>query len=449
MGAKAKILIVDDEPLILKSLSLVFQDDYDVVTADSGNEALKIISNASDLGCIILDIKMEDMDGLETAEQINSINSEIPIIFHTGFPGEYSEDNIDRDHRPFDYVTKNEKPVRLYRAVRNAVNYYRSRLPGSSLIEKAKNVYGMIGKSAAMLDVYRRIEEIAQTENKVLILGPTGSGKELVARAVHGQSKRADQKFAILNCNHKQADLIESELFGHLKGAFTGAIADRIGKFEYADKGTLFLDEIGDLDITTQAKLLRVSEYGEMEKLGSPKTFTVDVRIICATHRDLEEMIKEDKFREDLFYRLKESVIRLPALKERREDIPELMENFVDEYIQKNDCHIKLIDNSGRDLLIEYDWPGNVRQLRAVLFSLLANSVSTVITSDDIKKELDFSENVESQSNILRDKLQEYERTLIIQALARNSNNVSAAARQLGLDPGNLSKKIKSLNINK
>ncbi len=264
MDKPGRILVVDDDPLVLEALGQTFSDEYQVVTASSGGEAIDIISSDQDIETVVLDIKMARMDGLQTASRLKEINPELPIIFHTGYPGDYSEDEIEKGHHPFDYVGKNERPARLKRAVKNALTFYRLKSGHSDLVAIACEEYGMVGKSMAMLDVYRTIEKIGPTDNKVMILGPTGTGKELVARAIHRRSKRTDNPLAIFNCNHKAPDLVESELFGHLKGSFTGAVADRIGMFEYADRGTVFLDEIGDLDITTQAKILRVLETGEM-----------------------------------------------------------------------------------------------------------------------------------------------------------------------------------------
>lgn len=447
MDTNGHILIVDDDRLVLRSLKQVFMDDYDVTTVSSGSEALDILAKNTSIDAIVLDIKMAKMDGLETARCIKKLNSQMPIIFCTGFPGEYSEDEIDSDHKPFDYISKQEGTTRLQRTVRNAVRMYQLKQKGTDLVTLAQNEYGMVGSSKAMLNVYRMIEQVAPTDSKVMILGPTGTGKELVARGIHKQSRRSDERLAIFNCNHKQPDLVESELFGHVKGAFTGAIEDRIGLFQYADNGTVFLDEIGDLDITTQAKLLRVLETGEMQRIGSAEVAQVDVRLMCATHRDLPEMIAEDRFREDLYYRLKGIVIEVPPLSQRREDIPALVEFVSDRYCQDCGAGIKLFDPSCIDLMIDYNWPGNVRQLADTVQSLIDLAGSSYISADDVSTYLNLDQPSQSNGSLSQQVL-EFKKSTIVKALHHHNNNVSAAARELDVNPANLHRMIKGFGIN-
>ena len=440
-------MLVDDDPLVLEALQHTFDDDYDVVSASSGAEALEICARDTRIETVVLDIKMARMDGLKTASKLKDINAGIPIIFHTGYPGDYSEDDIEQGHQPFDYVGKNERPARLRRAVKNAVSFYRLKTGHTDLAKLAREEFSMVGNSRAMLDVYRTIEKIGPTDNKVMILGPTGTGKELVARAIHRRSRRADMHLAIFNCNHKAPDLVESELFGHLKGSFTGAVADRVGMFEFADLGTVFLDEIGDLDITTQAKILRVLETGEMQRIGSPEIVRVDVRLICATHHNLPIRIAEKMFREDLYYRLKGVTISLPSLKDRREDIPDLIDFFTRRYCQKIGSGLKLFEPAARDYLIEFDWPGNVRQLLDTVQSLIDLTPSYYITKRDVAGYLVLAENPVDGDGTLADQMREFKRTLILKTLDRNAKNISAAARELSLDPSNLRKIIKDLKI--
>ena len=422
-------------------------DDYDVSLASSGQAALDILNNDHGFETVVLDIKMVKMDGFETANQIRQIIPDLPIIFYTGYPGDFEENKIEKEHQPYDYIMKQERPARLIRSVKNAVTLYRLKSHGKDLIKSARERYGLVGKSRAMQNIYRMIEQISPTENKVMILGPTGTGKELIARAIHKRSQRTDKRLAILDCNHKQSDLIESELFGHKRGAFTGAIEDRIGLCEYADGGTLFLDEIGDLDITTQAKLLRLLETGEMKKIGSAETKKVDIRLICATHRDLQQMICEKTFREDLYFRLKGITITLPALKERREDIPELIEYFTETYCMKKGDGIKLFEPAAKDLMIEYDWPGNVRQLMSTIHSLIDVSISSFISRDEVADILKVSFKKPNGKGSLNDRVNESKKTIIIQELAKHNNNISAAARALSVDPANLHRMIKNLGI--
>lgn len=447
MDKPSRILVVDDDPLVLDALHQTFVDDYEVMSAASGSEAIDIVTSDAGIEAIVLDIKMAKLDGLKTASRLKQIRPEVPIIFHTGYPGDYSEEEIERGHQPFDYIGKNERPIRLVRAVRNAVNFYRLRTGQTDLALLAQEQYGIVGRSESMLDVYRTIEKIGPTDNKVMILGPTGTGKELVARAIHKRSHRADKALAIFNCNHKAPDLVESELFGHLRGSFTGAVADRKGMFEYADKGTIFLDEIGDLDITTQAKILRVLETGEMQRIGSPEIIKVDVRLICATHHDLPAHIVQKRFREDLYYRLKGVTITLPALRDRREDIPELIDYFSRRYCLRIGSSLKILEPEAREYLIDYDWPGNVRQLLDTVQSLIDLSPSYYITRAEVASYLVQTQNPIQGDGTYTNRVREFKRNLILKSLDRHGHNVSAAARELSMDPSNLRKIIKDLQI--
>lgn len=447
MAKTGKILIVDDDPLVLEALHQTFMDDYDVVLAASGMEALQALDKYGDLDTVVLDIKMAKMDGLNTACRIRDLNPELPVIFHTGYPGDYSERDIDKDHRPFDYVGKNERPLRLQRSVRNAVAMHRLQSNSSDLVELARRHYGMVGRSRLMRNVYQMIEKIGPTDNKVIILGPTGTGKELVARAIHRRSRRSEMPLVVFNCNHKAPDLVESELFGHMRGSFTNAFADRVGMFEHANGGTVFLDEIGNLDITTQGKLLRVLETGELQPIGTPETVRVDVRLICATNCDLEQMVAQSTFREDLYYRLKGIHVQLPALADRREDIPDLIDFFTENYCRKKDDGIKVFEPSARDLMIEYEWPGNVRQLLDTVQSLIDLSLSHLITRLEVQEYLSYAGAGLNGGGSLTERMREFKRLIIIQSLARKAGNVSATARELKVDASNLHKILKDLNI--
>ncbi len=443
------ILIVDDDALVLEALKQTFLDDYRIVAASTGEEAVDVVKSDHDVETVVLDIRMAKMDGLQTAHLIKQVNPELPIIFHTGYPGDYSESRIEKDHRPFDYVGKNERPERLVRAVKNAVSFYRLKADTATLVDLAHRQFGMVGRSRVMQEIYQTIEKIAPTDSKVMILGQTGTGKELVAHAIHKRSRRADKRLAIFNCNHKPADLVASELFGHLRGSFTGAVADQMGLFEYADGGTLFLDEVGNLDMTTQAKLLRVIESGELQRIGTPEVTRVDVRCVCATNRDMKKLVEEGKFREDLFYRLKGVTITLPPLKQRREDIPELVDFFVENHILKGGDGMKIFEPAACDLLVEYDWPGNVRQLLDTVQSLIDLSFSSFITRQEVEAYLARGSDHHEGGSSFHDRVREFKRTLVIQALARCNKNVAAAARELSIDPSNFRKMIKDLGLSR
>lgn len=444
----SKILLVDDDTAVLNVLSELFCDDYEILCASSGEEAIEIVKQDNDIATVVLDIKIPGMDGIATGRAIKNHDSKIPIIFHTGYPGDFSEDDIDASERPFDYVEKGRSATRLIRTVGNAVRAWASSRDTKSLIEVAELEYGLVGRSSLMQKLYADIHNIAPSDNKVMIVGETGTGKELVARAIHKGSRRHNSRLAILNCNHKSPDLIESELFGHTKGAFTGAVADRIGLFEYANGGTVFLDEVGDLDITSQAKLLRVLETDEYQKIGSPDLRKTDARLICATHRDLESMVANNQFREDLYYRLKGIVISNPPLRDRAEDIVLLVKKFSDTYNEKHSVPPCIFDPEAISVFVSHTWPGNVRQLKDAVESILALSNSELIVADDVKSYLDQSINSKTNENgSLSEKLRSIERTLIVEALIETNFNISAAATLLGVERANLSKKVKAYGI--
>ena len=448
MGKLGTILIVDDDPLVLEAMEESFNDDYHVYSSSSGEEAITtLLDKRETIDAVILDIRMAKIDGLTTATRLKEIVPDIPIIFHTGYPGDYGEEEIESEYQPFDFVGKNERPIRLQRAVKNAVSFHRLKTSRTFLTHYARTEYGLVGSSQVMQEVYQTIETIGPTDSKVMILGATGTGKELVARAMHKRSRRCNKPLAIINCNHKAPDMVESELFGHLRGSFTGAIADRVGMFEYAHNGTLFLDEIGDLDISTQAKILRVIETGEMQRIGSPKIITVDVRLLCATHHDLQKQVEEGTFREDLYYRLKGVTIHMPSLEDRREDIPELLDYFIERCCARSATGLKVFEPAARDLLIEYNWPGNVRQLMDTVQSLIYLTPSYYITRREVEEYLKYPGQVPNSNGSLSERVRDFKRTIIVQALDRHGGNISATARELKVDPSNLRKMLKDLQI--
>jgi len=448
MDKIGRILIVDDDDMVLDAMQETFVDDYDIVVAQSGTEAIRILSEDLEFDTVILDIRMARMDGLKTADRIKEIMPELPIIFHTGHAGSYSQEDIDEEYQPFDFVTKNEPPVRLRRSVRNAVTSHRLSTSAHDLIDNARSQYYMVGKSKVMREVYSRIELIGPTDSKVMILGPTGSGKELVARALHKRSRRADQELRTFSCNHKNQGLVEDELFGHIKGGYTDAHANRTGMFELADGGTLFLDEIGDLDLATQTKILRVIETGELMPVGSSECRRVNVRLICATHHDLADLVELGRFRSDLYFRLKGVTIRLPALKDRREDITDLMDYFIERCCREQGYSLKVFEPAARALLIDYDWPGSVRQLADTVQSLIYLSPGYYITQKEVADFLNIEAHDEYTAELsLSDRVREFKRTMILQELDRTGGNVAAAARQLKTDQANLRKIIHKLGI--
>ena len=452
LGRTYTILLVDDDVHVLEMLEDIFKDNYLTLTAKSGKEAIEIVKQHDAIAAVVMDIKMPKIDGITAAREIRTIQPDIPVIFHTGYPGDYDEDAIDQEEKPFDYILKGESVAKLIRSVRNAVESYHLKKDNKMLSTHAESNFGLIGRTALMQEVYRLINKVAPTNSKIMIIGETGTGKELVARAIYSHSRRKDERLAIFNCNHRAPDLVESELFGHVKGAFTGAIGDRIGLFEYADGGTIFLDEIGDLDITTQAKLLRVLETGEYQSVGSPTVRKTDIRLLCATHKDLAKLVKQGNFRRDLYYRLKGIQIFLPPLRDRKEDIPLMVEKFKDRLTIEQGLTPKRFDSLAMLALINHDWPGNVRELLDTVESLIVLIDSDIILQEDVLTYLNNGFNNVSEDTgadlTLAGQMKKCMRQFIIEALLANNGNISAAARQLGVDRSNLRKKIIDLKIN-
>jgi DNA-binding NtrC family response regulator len=442
--SKALILLVDDDPRVLEMLEDLFCEEYLTLSAQSGVESIELVRTHSDIAAIVMDIRMGGMDGIEATSRIREISPDLPVIFHTGYPGDYDEDVLSEIEKPFDYVLKGDAVSRLKRAVRNAVETFKLRRSCKDLVRHAEMSYRMIGNSEVMQDVYHRIRKLAATDGKVMIIGETGTGKELVARAIHNSSSRKDKRLGIFSCNHKSSQLVEAELFGHIKGAFTGAIQDRIGLFEYANGGTVFLDEIGDLDLRTQTRVLRVLESGEYQPIGTSELRKTDVRVICATHKNLQEMVDEGSFRDDLFYRLRGVKVTLPPLRERREDIPLLIERFKDRFSIEQGLSPKVFEQQAIEILLQHDWPGNVRQLMDTIESVITLAESDLILADDVAAFLELESIPEvTDGASLSHKVRQYERSLIIDALQQTAFNVAAAARLLKVDRANLRKKIR------
>ncbi len=444
-----KILLVDDDPNVVKALEVLFEDDYDILTARCGPEAIELAKEQRDIAVALLDIKMAEMDGVTAARKIREANPSIRIIFHTGHPGEYNEHEIDQTEEPFDYVVKGRSSARLFRSVRNAYESYCMEQRPYDLIQEAENNYGLIGRSAAMQQIYKLIGKVARADAKVMILGETGTGKELVARAIHYNSRRRDKRLGILNCNHKSTDLVEAELFGYKEGAFTGATRDRDGLVSVATGGTVFLDEIGDLSHTTQMTLLRLLETGEYRRVGAEgEDYCADVRVLCATHRDLVGSVKEGRFREDLYYRLRGAVIELPPLRERREDIPLLVERFRDRITLEQGLPYVVFDSRAIGVLLEHDWPGNVRELKDTVESLVVLADSELVTADEVSRYVGERHDVASDVRTrLQQRMEEVERSLILESLVEARYSITKASELLGVDRTTLSKKIKGYGV--
>ncbi|MFV8364886.1 sigma-54-dependent transcriptional regulator [Flavobacterium sp. XS1P27] len=381
----SKILIIEDEAAIRRVLTKILSeenDTYQVEEAEDGVAGLEKIKN-NDYDLVLCDIKMPKMDGVEVLEAVKKIKPEIPMVMISGHGDMETAINTMR-LGAFDYISKPPDLNRLLNTVRNALDKKQLVVENKILKKKVSKNYEMIGESDAINHIKVMIEKVAQTEARVLITGPNGTGKELVAHQLHEKSERANFPLIEVNCAAIPSELIESELFGHVKGAFTSAVKDRAGKFEAADKGTIFLDEIGDMSLSAQAKVLRALQESMITRVGADKDIKVDVRVVAATNKDLKVEIAEGRFREDLYHRLAVILIKVPALNERRDDIPMLISHFADKIASEQGNAVKKFSSAAINLLKEYDWTGNIRELRNVVERLIILGGSE-ISENDVK----------------------------------------------------------------
>jgi len=452
------ILVVDDEKDIRISLTGILEDEgYQVLTADSGVGALECArQELPDL--VLLDIWMPGMDGLETLERIKVLFPQLTVIMISGH-GTIETAVRATKLGAFDFI---EKPLSLDKVLISVVNALRMkdlRVENEELKRVVANEYEMIGSAAVMVTLREQIMRVAPTTASVLVTGENGTGKELAARSIHFYSQRRDRPFVAINCAAIPEELIESELFGHEKGAFTGAIAQKKGKFDLADGGTLFLDEIGDMSLRTQAKVLRIIQERCFERVGGTKLVTVDVRIIAATNKALDEEISQGRFREDLYYRLSVVPFRVPTLRERHEDIPLLVQHFVAQFYRREGREPKTFQPEALGLLARYDWPGNVRELKNIVERILIMTPGRTITAADIPElhgtpgSPPLADIPEQRSEgglsvgTLREAREGFEREFIIQKLEENDWNISRTAEVIELERSNLHRKIKSYGI--
>lgn len=448
------ILIVDDEPLIRKSLTEILRlEGYKVSMAASGNEALEKLKQDT-VNIVISDIKMPGIDGIELLKVLKKQNPKISVILITGH-GNIENAVEAMKLGAFDYITKplvdNEIKIIIQKIIEQRKLIEENISLKEELAEVKRSRYGnMIGGSLPMQKTYNMIETIAGTKATVLITGESGTGKRLVAMAIHQNDKiRKNNRFVEISCGALPENLLESELFGHTKGAFTGAIKDRQGRFELADKGTMFLDEIDAFSPALQVKLLRVLQEGEFENVGDTKTIKVDARIIAASNQDLEALIKADKFRKDLFYRLNVISINVPPLRERKEDIPALVNHFIQKYNQKNNAKVSEISKDLLDLFYGYNWPGNVRELENTIEHAVIMSKSERITRSHIPENLFLRErknNIDTPKS-LKDIIAEPEKQVILTALNDSGWNKKRTALALGINRCTLYNKMKRYDI--
>jgi len=367
-----KILIIEDEAAIRRVLKKIISEEnetYEVEEAEDGLKGIEMISK-SDFDLVLCDIKMPKMDGVEVLEKVKNLKPEIPIVMISGHGDLDTAVNTMR-LGAFDYISKPPDLNRLLNTVRNALDRKELVVENKLLKKKVSKKYDMIGESEGITHIKNMIEKVAPTDARVLITGPNGTGKELVAHWLHEKSDRTKAPMVEVNCAAIPSELIESELFGHVKGSFTGANKDRAGKFEAANGGTIFLDEIGDMSLSAQAKVLRALQENKISRVGSDKDIKVNVRVIAATNKDLQKEIAEGKFREDLYHRLAVILINVPALNNRREDIPLLIQFFAEQIAQEHGTTAKTFSASAIKLLQEYDWTGNIRELRNVVERLI------------------------------------------------------------------------------
>jgi two-component system response regulator AtoC/two-component system nitrogen regulation response regulator NtrX len=452
---KKSILIVDDEKAARFGMKLALEKDgYKVMEASDGIGAFEVIK-AKSPSLIFLDINMPKINGIQVLEEINQMENPPMIVIVTAYGSErVAVDAMKKG--AYDYIAKPYEIDELRLIAKNAFEKVALEEENARLrseINRLESMGEIIGKSREMKDVYNKIEKVGPSDVTVLIQGESGSGKELVAKEIHKKSSRKNNPMIIMNCAALPETLIESELFGHEKGAFTGAVERRLGKFELADKGTIFLDEIGDMSPNTQAKVLRILQEQSFERLGGTETLCVDVRLISATHKDLLKGIKEGSFREDLYYRLKVVEILLPPLRNRREDIIILTEKFIQYFSDKHKKNVKSISSEAVKNFTKYFWPGNVRELQNVIESAVVMANAEALGVSDFPEEISNSDSNRSFDYNLpfRDAkkivVEAFERDFVSRKLAENSGNVSKTAEALGMHRQSLQHKIKELNM--
>jgi two-component system nitrogen regulation response regulator NtrX len=442
----ARILVVDDEEGIRHVLKQVLEyEGHEVETASGGGEALSLhASFEPDL--TFLDVKMARMDGLEVLARVREKEPEALVVMISGHGS--IETAVEATRRgAYDFLEKPLDTDRILVTIRNALQTRGLSQEVTRLRDEVESKYEIVGRSFAIRTVLERIEKVGPTDARVLITGENGSGKELVARALHRVSPRAEEPFVEVNCAAIPSELIESELFGHVKGAFTGAHTDRAGKFERADGGTLFLDEVGDMSLSAQAKVLRTLQDGVVTRVGGESSTTVEVRVIAATNKDLEAEIEADRFREDLFFRLNVVPIHVPPLRDRRDDIPMLVRHFTERAIEEQRLPPRRLAPQAVERLTDMDWPGNVRELKNTVERLLILSRGPEVGAQEVDRLLGGAQGAGLPAELMRaDTFAEFkdraEKAYILGKLREHDWNVSATARSIDMPRSNLYKKI-------
>ncbi|MFH1081024.1 MAG: sigma-54 dependent transcriptional regulator [Pseudomonadota bacterium] len=445
------ILIVDDEETIRQSLgSILIDEGYEILMAESGEQAIKTVEDEFP-GLVFLDIWRPGMDGLET---LKAIKSEYPSVCVVMMSGHGTIETAVRATKlgAFDFI---EKPLSLEKVilvVNHAMDMLRLEEENRLLRQKVSREYELTGNSAPVIELKEMISLVAPTNAWILIMGENGTGKELVARSIHRQSRRVVKPFVEVNCAAIPEDLIESELFGHERGAFTGATMKKRGKFDLAHEGTIFLDEVADMSLKAQAKILRILQEKKFERVGGTKLIPTDVRVLAATNKDLEKEMEEGRFRQDLFYRLNVIPLRIAPLRERKEDIPLLVERFLTEFSIKEGESAKTITQEAMALLTEHNWPGNVRELKNITERLFIMTSANVIAAGDIpalfrESDQGLPGKLESLSDSYKEAKWNFEKHYIEKKLREFDGNISRTAEAIGLERSNLHRKIRSYGL--
>jgi DNA-binding NtrC family response regulator len=445
---KPSILIVDDEKSIRDNLAKYLSMEYTAYTAANGKEALRELADNSDIEVVLSDMKMPGMDGLELLEKVREDNIDVVVILITGFST--IESAVDAMRRgAYDYLTKPIDLNKLEITLKNAIE--NKKLKSENILLKQRirekiDATALVGKSEGIRNILGLVDRVSSTKATVLIQGESGTGKELVANVIHYNSLVAHGPFIKVNCSALAEGVLESELFGHEKGAFTGALYMKKGRFELADGGTLFLDEIGDLPPSIQIKLLRFLQESEFERVGGTRTIKVDVRIVSATNKNLEQLVKEEKFRDDLFYRLKVVTIDVPPLRERVEDIPLLLDYHLKRFTEIHNKQIKGISRDAMKLIKSYSWHGNIRELMNCVESAVVMSIGDIMDVDSLPPFMTIGQKDQASGKVARN-LFDIEKKAILEALDKSRGNKAEAARTLGIGLRTLYRKLNQYGV--